>query len=355
MEAAASGVTPPYAGPATAGFAAARGAGRLLPPAAAAARVAVPAAGPASFAVPAVQEKAWKGFVTGSLAAVCAGAVVHPIDTVKVRLQLAGGLDGAKATSSAAEQRVRAGLWSTTTGIVRAEGVRGLYQGISGNVLRQSTLIGSRLGFYDLFKRQFEDADGKISFAGKVCAGLGAGAMGAAVGSPADLVMVRMQADGRLPPAERRNYKHAIDALMRISKEEGVPALWRGVQATVNRAMIVTAAQMSFYDQAKEALIGMGMPDSPTTHTCASLAAGSAAALSSNPFDVAKTRLQNMQARADGTFPYRGTVDCIMQTARAEGPFALYKGLVPTFARQAPLNVVRFVALEQLRKIFSAF
>ena len=37
--------------------------------------------------------------------------------------------------------------------------------------------------------------------------GLGAGAMGAAVGNPADLAMVRMQADGRLPAELRRNYK----------------------------------------------------------------------------------------------------------------------------------------------------
>lgn len=42
-----------------------------------------------------------------------------------------------------------------------------------------------------------------------------------------------------------------------------------------------------------------------------------------------------------------------MKTARAEGVLALYKGLVPTACRQLPLNVVRFVCVEQLRTLFT--
>ena len=181
---------------------------------------------------------------------------------------------------------------------------------------------------------------------------MAAGALGAAVGNPADLCMVRMQADGRLPVEQRRNYKHAIDALARVAREEGVLNLWQGTQATINRAMIVTAAQMSFYDQAKEVIMKTPLGDTPATHTLASLVAGGAASLASNPFDVAKTRLQNMKTEADGSKPYSGTFDCIGKTVRNEGPRALFKGLTATFTRQAPLNVVRFVALEQLNKMF---
>jgi solute carrier family 25 oxoglutarate transporter 11 len=61
----------------------------------------------------------------------------------------------------------------------------------------------------------------------KLFAGMSAGAIGAFVGSPADIVMVRMQADGKLPPEQRINYRGAFDGLARITKEEGVGALWR--------------------------------------------------------------------------------------------------------------------------------
>lgn len=36
-----------------------------------------------------------------------------------------------------------------------------------------------------------------------------------------------MTADGKLPPAERRGYKNVFNALFRITKEEGILALWK--------------------------------------------------------------------------------------------------------------------------------
>ena len=67
-----------------------------------------------------------------------------------------------------------------------------------------------------------------------------------------------MTSDGRLPPAERRNYKHVGDALIRIAKEEGVVTLWRGAIPTMGRAMVVNAAQLASYSQAKEGLLKTG-------------------------------------------------------------------------------------------------
>ncbi len=288
-----------------------------------------------------------QGFLTGSLAAVAAGAVTHPIDLVKVRLQLAGAAGEAAGASGARSL----GLLGTARAVVRTDGVLGLYSGISGSVLRQTTVIGARLGVYDALKHAVSaDGRGTVTFAQSVACGLAAGAVSAAVCNPADLVMVRMQADGRLPLDQRRGYKHAGDALLRISREEGIGALWRGTTPTVARAMVVTAAQMSFYDAAKKSLLTV-LPDTPVTHSLASLVAGGAAAVSSNPFDVVKTRLQNMSRTSSGEWPYRGFLHCFLTTARTEGVLALYKGLLATWARQAPLNTVRFVALEQLRKI----
>jgi hypothetical protein len=45
-----------------------------------------------------------------------------------------------------------------------------------------------------------------------------AGFVGSLVGNPADLALIRMQADARLPVAERRNYKNVVDAFKRITK-----------------------------------------------------------------------------------------------------------------------------------------
>lgn len=68
-----------------------------------------------------------------------------------------------------------------------------------------------------------------------------------------------MTSDGRLPLAERRNYKNVFDALLRMAREEGVFTLWRGAIPTMGRAMVVNAAQLASYSQAKQALLGTGV------------------------------------------------------------------------------------------------
>ena len=62
----------------------------------------------------------------------------------------------------------------------------------------------------------------------------------------------------RLPAAERRGYTSVFNALGRIVSEEGVLTLWRGCGPTITRAMVVNAAQLASYSQAKQALFTTG-------------------------------------------------------------------------------------------------
>lgn len=86
----------------------------------------------------------------------------------------------------------------------------------------------------------------------KALCGLTAGAIGASVGSPADLALIRMQADATLPAAQRRHYKNAFHALYRIVGDEGVLALWKGAGPTVVRAMALNMGMLASYDQSSE-------------------------------------------------------------------------------------------------------
>ncbi|KAI3947631.1 hypothetical protein MKX01_034296 [Papaver californicum] len=213
------------------------------------------------------------------------------------------------------------------------------------------------MGLYDILKQKWTDPNsGNMPLLRKNSAGLIAGGIGAAVGNPADVAMVRMQADGRLPLAQRRNYKSVVDAITQMTKQEGITSLWRGSSLTVNRAMIVTASQLASYDQFKELILEKGiMKDGLGTHITASFSSGFVAAAASNPIDVIKTRVMNMRVEPGVTPPYRGALDCAVKTIKAEGPMALYKGFIPTISRQSPFTVVLFVTLEQVRKILKDF
>ncbi|CAN1143693.1 Mitochondrial uncoupling protein 6 [Linum perenne] len=49
--------------------------------------------------------------------------------------------------------------------------------------------------------------------------------------------------------AQRRNYSSVVDAIVRMSRQEGVGSLRRGSSMTVNRAMLVTASQLTCVDE----------------------------------------------------------------------------------------------------------
>jgi len=84
------------------------------------------------------------------------------------------------------------------------------------------------------------------------------GVTGAAVGTPAEVALIRMTSDAQLPVAERRGYTSVFNALARIAKEEGIATWWRGCIATMGRAAVVNMAQLASYSQAKEIYLKTG-------------------------------------------------------------------------------------------------
>uniref|UniRef100_A0A5B6Z9P6 Mitochondrial uncoupling protein 5-like n=1 Tax=Davidia involucrata TaxID=16924 RepID=A0A5B6Z9P6_DAVIN len=321
-----------------------------------------------------------KGFVEGGIASIVAGCSTHPLDLIKVRMQLQGeshvpnpnhqhihslrpalafnaSTMAAPPTTLHIPPPPKVGPISVGIKIFQTEGVAALYSGVSATVLRQTLYSTTRMGLYDIFKQKWSDPNsGSMPLGSKIAAGLIAGGIGAAVGNPADVAMVRMQADGRLPASQRRNYKGVVDAITRMTRQEGITSLWRGSSLTVNRAMIVTASQLASYDQIKEVILEKGvMKDGLGTHVTASFAAGFVASVASNPIDVIKTRVMNMKVEPGMVAPYSGALDCALKTVRAEGPMALYKGFIPTISRQGPFTVLLFVTLEQVRKVLKDF
>lgn len=308
-----------------------------------------------------------KGFAEGGIASIVAGCSTHPLDLLKVRMQLQGESSSIQpnlrpalafqTSSSVHALPPRVGIIGVGSQIIKKEGTRALFSGVSATVLRQTLYSTTRMGLYDILKTKWTDPETKsIPLTRKLAAGFIAGGIGAAVGNPADVAMVRMQADGRLPLVDRRNYKSVLDAIGQMVRGEGVTSLWRGSSMTINRAMLVTASQLATYDSVKETILEKGlMKDGLATHVTASFAAGFVASVASNPVDVIKTRVMNMKVQAGVAPPYKGAVDCALKTVKAEGIMALYKGFVPTVSRQAPFTVIMFVTLEQVRKVLKDF
>lgn len=269
---------------------------------------------------------------------------VQPLDLVKNRMQLSGAGGGKKEYKTS---------FHAIQAILRNEGIVAMYAGLSAGLLRQATYTTTRLGIYTYLFEKFSGPEGQPpGFLMKAVLGMAAGVVGAFVGTPAEVALIRMTADGRLPPAERRNYTSVVNALARITKEEGVVTLWRGAIPTMGRAMVVNAAQLASYSQAKQGLVSTGFfHEGIFLHFCASMISGLVTTAASMPVDIAKTRIQNMKM-IDGKPEYKGAGDVLVKVIRNEGFFALWKGFTPYYARLGPHTVLTFIFLEQMNKYY---
>ncbi|KAH9279180.1 Mitochondrial 2-oxoglutarate/malate carrier protein [Echinococcus granulosus] len=286
-------------------------------------------------------------FVLGGSAGMMATCVVQPLDLVKTRLQVSGEGGTAKVYDSTSHA-IRT--------IVRQEGALKLYTGLSAALLRQATYTTARLGIYtSLFEyvSSRSQSGGPPSFLAKMCIGLTAGVLGSFVGTPTEVCLIRMTADGKLPATQRRNYTNVFNALYRIYKEEGLFALWRGALPTMGRAAVVNVAQLVSYSQFKQILLESElMQDGFGLHLTASMCSALITTIASLPVDIAKTRIQNMRT-INGRPEYSGIFDVLSRTVKSEGVTALWKGFTPYLFRIGPHTVLTFIILEQLNNLYN--
>lgn len=274
---------------------------------------------------------------------------------------------GAAATVATTAGAVRPlGPIATGRSIVAAGGPSALYTGLSAALTRQLTYTTLRLGLYATLRSAVvgDGADAPPpSLTQKLGIGLAAGGAAAAACCPVEVAMVRMYADGSLPPAARRNYAHVGSALRRMWAEEGAATLWRGAQPTVARACVVSAVQLGTYDQAKQVYAGWGAADGVGLHLASSLTSGLAYSIVSLPIDIAKSKqqFQHREARsgggdagagAKGELKYRGLAQTVARVAREEGLRKLYAGFGMYFVRCGGHTVGMFLAYEQLNRLW---
>uniref|UniRef100_A0AC11B524 Solute carrier family 25 member 30 n=1 Tax=Ovis aries TaxID=9940 RepID=A0AC11B524_SHEEP len=265
-----------------------------------------------------------------------------PIDLTKTRLQI----QGQKNDANFKEIRYR-GMLHALVRIGREEGLKALYSGIAPAMLRQASYGTIKIGTYQSLKRLFVERPEDETLLINVVCGILSGVISSSIANPTDVLKIRMQAQSSTLQGGM------IGNFINIYQQEGTRGLWKGVSLTAQRAAIVVGVELPVYDLTKKHLILSGlMGDTVYTHFLSSFTCGLAGALASNPVDVVRTRMMNQRVLRDGKCPgYTGTLDCLLQTWKNEGFFALYKGFWPNWLRLGPWNIIFFVTYEQLKKL----
>ncbi|XP_076293102.1 mitochondrial 2-oxoglutarate/malate carrier protein [Lasioglossum baleicum] len=277
-------------------------------------------------------------FINAGLSGMAATCVVHPMDVIKNRIQV---------------QQEKTSVGTVIKSIIKNEGIFRFYSGLSAGLVRQATYTTVRLGIYNQLQEYWKQRHTEKPNFGILSLMAGtAGSMGAFVGTPAEVALVRMTADGRLPKDQRRNYKNVFHAFSVIVRSEGITALWRGAVATMGRAVVVNISQLATYSQAKFFIASkLKMEDGIKLHFLASMLSGFLTTFNSMPFDIAKTRIQNLKSK--GKPP--GMLSVLASIIKTEGVPALWKGFLPTYCRIGPHTVLTLIINEQIVKLYRRY
>lgn len=191
--------------------------------------------------------------------------------------------------------RTKAPMLKTLSSFAARDGITPLWTGLSASILRQSTYSTARFGLYTVLSQHLKERNGGRPLSSWATIGAAAlsGAFAGVIGNPAEVILVRMCADGAKPMAERKNYPDAARGLVQIAREEGIGTFGRGLAATVVRSVLMNVGQIAPYTAAKSLLLAQtSLQDDVKTHMLSSLIAGTVATTICAPADVLKSRIQ---------------------------------------------------------------
>ncbi|XP_010423946.1 PREDICTED: mitochondrial succinate-fumarate transporter 1-like [Camelina sativa] len=290
------------------------------------------------------QIPAYMKAVSGSLGGVVEACCLQPIDVIKTRLQL---------------DRVGAykGIAHCGSTVVRTEGVRALWKGLTPFATHLTLKYTLRMGSNAMFQTAFKDSEtGKVSNRGRLLSGFGAGVLEAlAIVTPFEVVKIRLQQQKGLSP-ELFKYKGPIHCARTIVREESILGLWSGAAPTVmrngtNQAVMFTAKN------AFDVLLwnkheGDGKVLQPWQSMISGFLAGTAGPFCTGPFDVVKTRLMAQTRDGEDGVRYKGMVHAIRTIYAEEGLVALWRGLLPRLMRIPPGQAIMWAVADQVTGLY---
>uniref|UniRef100_A0ACD5TVC7 Uncharacterized protein n=1 Tax=Avena sativa TaxID=4498 RepID=A0ACD5TVC7_AVESA len=308
----------------------------------------------------------WREFVWGAVAGAFGEGMMHPVDTLKTRLQSQAIMSGAKAQKNIF-QMVRT-VWAS-------DGLRGFYRGISPGVTGSLATGATYFGVIESTKTWLENANPNLSvhWSHFIAGGIG-DTLGSFIYVPCEVMKQRMQVQGsskswalnattgnvsQSPGTQMYGYYNGMfHAGRSIVRDHGLKGLYAGYGSTLARDVPFAGLMVTFYEGLKD-LTEYGkskyFPDSDiqVSNSFEGLVlgglSGGFSAYLTTPLDVIKTRLQVQGS----TTRYDGWLDAIKKTWASEGASGLFKGSVPRIIWYIPASAFTFMAVEFLRENFN--
>ncbi|KAL3525834.1 hypothetical protein ACH5RR_014206 [Cinchona calisaya] len=275
---------------------------------------------------------------------------LYPISVVKTRLQV--------ATKEAVEKDA----FSVIKGLLRTDGIPGLYRGfgtvitgaIPARIIFLTALETTKVAAYRMVE-PFKFSEPTQAAVANGIAGMCASLCSQAVFVPIDVVSQKLMVQGYSGHA---NYKGGLDVVRQVLKVDGIRGLYRGFGLSVMTYSPSSAVWWASYGSSQRViwrLLGQGsehegqVPSEGTivmVQAAGGIFAGATASCITTPFDTIKTRLQVMGHEKRPT-----AKQVVKMLISEDGWTGFYRGLGPRFFSMSAWGTSMILAYEYLKRL----
>jgi adenine nucleotide transporter 17 len=298
--------------------------------------------------------------VAGTAGGSAAMTLFYPLDALRSILQVSGK---------------GVGTMATITRMLREEGLEAFYSGLKAVLI--SLGVSNFVYFYanNLFKVLIKKATQKeITIVQNLFIASLAGVVNVLTTCPLWVANTRLRlqsgkghgSHGATPKAdekEKKPYKGLLDAITRISNEEGFFALWNGAQASL---ILVSNPTIHFvvYDKVFAVMSKAALAEGRKRLTSweifvAGAIAKTIATIVTYPIQLAQTRLRALKSTGgkvkEGEEAYDNTIDLLLKVFKKEGVAGWFSGLNVKVVQTVLTAAFQFLCYEYIKDFIFFF
>ncbi|KAH8880752.1 mitochondrial carrier [Thozetella sp. PMI_491] len=296
----------------------------------------------------------WGRATAGAAGAVLANALVYPLDLVKTKLQVQvkrKPSDDADESKAGEHEPHYAGTLDAMSKIVSAEGLAGLYAGMSGSLLGVASTNFAYFYWYSvvriLYLRYSKTAH--PSTVAELSLGAVAGALAQLFTIPVAVVTTRQQTQ------RKEERKGIVDTAREVIEgEDGVFGLWRGLKASL--VLVVNPAiTYGAYERLKDMLFPGKTSLKPWEAFALGAMSKALATIVTQPLIVAKVGLQSKPPPQREGKPFKSFIEVMQFIIEHEGLASLFKGIGPQILKGLLVQGILMMTKERVELLFILF
>ncbi|KAI8461635.1 mitochondrial solute transporter [Phakopsora pachyrhizi] len=282
--------------------------------------------------------------MAGGLAGISEHVAMHPVDSIKTRMQIISSTKPGDLSSNAGNEIYKS-MRGTFRQVVTTEGAKRLWKGVGSVIMGAGPSHAVYFGTYETTKEFLGGNQQGQQILSNGLAGSTATIASDALMNPFDVIKQRMQAPGS-------PYKTAFEAARSVYRAEGARAFYISYPTTLMMTIPFTAVQFSTYEELKR-VMNPSNTYSPLIHVVCGGISGALGAAVTTPLDVCKTLLQTRGVSKDPAIQRcRGMLDAMKLIYQSHGLVGFSRGIAPRILSFMPSNALCWLSYEFFRRFF---